>query len=102
METAWISIAIAALTLVGAGLGATLRYLIKSVRHQTQIEDKLDNAIEDIARLVVDKDKVHTAIYEQMRVDRDATDKRLRYLEEFWISIGQKLFKGVKDGNIGD
>ena len=93
---AWISVAITALALLGTGLGATLRYLIKSVRHQTQIEDKLDNAIEDISKLVVDKDKVHTAIYEQMQIDRDATDRRLRYLEEFWISIGQRLVKEFK------
>lgn len=96
MVVAWISVAIAALTLMGTGLAATLRYLIKSVRHQTQIEDKLDNAINDIAQLVIDKDRVHTAIYEQMRIDREATDKRLRYLEEFWIGVGQKLLKNVK------
>jgi hypothetical protein len=93
----WVPIVISALSLAFSGLAATLTVIFRAIKHQTQIEDKLDNVIEDTGKLVVDKDRVHQAIYEQMRVDREATDKRLRYLEEFWISIGQSKVEKIRD-----
>jgi hypothetical protein len=42
---------------------------------------QLKNIVEDIRALVADKDRTHTEILEQMREDRKATDRRLRWLE---------------------
>lgn len=48
----------------------------------TRVEDKLENVVDDVKELVVDKDRVHSEILAQMTHDRDATDKRLRWLEQ--------------------
>jgi hypothetical protein len=98
----WLPIIIAALSLGFTALAATLGVIVRTVRHQTTVEDKLDNVIKDVEDLVADKDKVHTAIFTQMQVDRDATDKRLRYLEEFWISIGRQKVRNLSDVNATD
>lgn len=49
----------------------------------TRVEDSLKNLIDDVQQLVESKDKVHEAIYRSMSDDRKATDRRLRWLEEY-------------------
>lgn len=46
------------------------------------IEDRLNMVITDLADIVKDKDKIHAEMILQMREDRKATDRRLRWLEE--------------------
>ena len=81
-EPAWFGVLVAAMSLGFTALLVLIRFMVSNARHQTRTEDKLDNAIERLEELVKDKDKVHLAIFEQQKFDRDATDRRLRYLEE--------------------
>lgn len=66
----------------------------KLVRKGTLIEANQNMLIEDVKALVENKDKVHAEMLAQMRDDRQATDRRLRWLEE-------NLWKGrsVRRGN---
>lgn len=67
----------------------TLVLLVKGTVRWTRTEDQIGTLIAKVTELVEDKDKVHAEILEQMRVDRDATDRRLRFMEEFWMRKGQ-------------
>lgn len=57
-------------------------FLIRGAIKWTRVESKLDNVVSELREIVNDKDKVHLEIYAQMREDRAATDRRLRWLEE--------------------
>lgn len=53
------------------------------------IEDKIQDVAKDLEKLVHDKDAVHSEIIRQMRDDRQASDRRLRWLEEnLWSKRG--------------
>lgn len=56
--------------------------LYRGIVKWTRTEDKLDALIEDMEKLVKDKDATHNAMINQMTNDRQATDRRLRWLEE--------------------
>lgn len=62
--------------------------LARGMVRWVRTEDKLNELVEDVRKLVDDKDRTHREISEQMRFDRDATNKRLRYLEEYFMSHG--------------
>lgn len=72
-------------------IGVMLRGMIRWIR----TEDRLDTLIGDVRELVSDQDKVHSDILSQMKYDRDATNTRLRYLEEFFMAYGMNQ-KGGK------
>jgi hypothetical protein len=59
-------------------LGVTVRATVKWTRSQ----DRIQMLADDMKELIVDKDKVHNEMLAQMREDRSATDRRLRWLEE--------------------
>lgn len=48
----------------------------------TKAQDRIENLTEDMRELVDNKDKIHAEMLQQMREDRVATDRRLRWLEE--------------------
>lgn len=83
----WLSLAIAFLSVL---LIPALILLVRVTRALTRSEDKLNEVIKDVGRLVADKDKVHQEMYAQMRLDRDATDRRLRWLEEHTWNTGTR------------
>jgi hypothetical protein len=56
--------------------------LYRGIVKWTRVESKLEELGSDIKQLVVDKDKTHAEIIRQMTNDRQATDRRLRWLEE--------------------
>lgn len=56
--------------------------LIRGAIKWTRVEGKLDSVVSQIGNIVADKDRVHAELYTQMREDRGATDRRLRWLEE--------------------
>lgn len=76
------------LTVVSVLLLPALAILIRGAVKWTRTEDKLAELVGDVRQLIADKDKVHGEILEQMRVDRDATDKRLRYVEQWFMDQG--------------
>lgn len=76
-------------TVLGAVTGVAAVFIIPAivlfVRLMVRgkgIEDKLEEVAKDLRDIVEDKDKVHHEMYRQMREDRNATDRRLRWLEE--------------------
>jgi hypothetical protein len=72
----------AILTGIGVLFLPAIAILIRGAIKWTRTEDKLAELVRDVHELVDSKDKVHTEMYAQMREDRAATDRRLRYLEE--------------------
>ena len=63
--------------------------LVRIVRKWTRTEDRLDAVATAVEKLVEDKDKIHQEMFAQMREDRNATNTRLRWLEEnVWKSRG--------------
>lgn len=84
----WVPILTAVLTLLFLVVTALLSVLIRVVVKATRTEDKISELADDVKQLITDKDKVHAEMLGQMRFDRDATDKRLRYLEEFFMRHG--------------
>lgn len=75
----WIAVAISFLGVVLIPLVILLWRVAVSI---TKNQDKLFSLEQDMHDLVADKDKVHSRLYEQMREDRNATNQRLRWLEE--------------------
>jgi hypothetical protein len=78
------------LTVFSVLLVPALAILLRGAVKWTRTEDQLATLVGDVGQLVADKDKVHAEILEQMRIDRDATDRRLRYIEEFWMEGGRR------------
>lgn len=82
------------LSIVTAVLIPLVVVLVRGATKWTRVEAKLDHAVDQLKKIVEDKDKTHHEIYDQltrntqevyaqMREDRVATDRRLRWLEEF-------------------
>lgn len=83
----WVGIGLSSLAVIFIPI---LIVLIRGAVKWTRTEDQLGTLVSKVEELVDAKDKVHTEILEQMRTDRAATDKRLRYIEEFWMDSGRK------------
>lgn len=95
---------IAVLTVFSVLLIPTLIFIVKGAMKWTRVEDRLGSLVDAVQHLVADKDrvhneivaredKIHAEILETIRLDRDATDRRLRFIEEAWMrqsNIGQK------------
>jgi len=56
--------------------------LFRIVIKWTRTEDKINEIAADLKGMVVDQDKIHVELAAQMREDRSATDRRLRWLEK--------------------
>ena len=82
---------IALLTLVFLVMSAILGMLVRSVQKFTRVEVRQDVLIRDVSALVESKDKTHQAMLEQMRLDRDATNQRLRYIEEWFMTTHGRI-----------
>lgn len=55
----------------------------------TRFEMRIELLTDSMAKLVLDKDRAHVIIQDQVTKDREATDKRLRWLEtHLWQRIG--------------
>jgi hypothetical protein len=62
-----------------------LALLVRITRKWTRIEDQLGDMTGDIRQLTEDKTNAHQRLYEAMKQDREATDRRLTWLEQnFW------------------
>lgn len=81
---------IGALSVISVLLLPTLVLMIRGAVKWTRTEDRLATLVDDVRELISDKDRTHQEILEQMRVDRDATDRRLRYIEEWWMDRGRR------------
>ncbi|SRR6266581_7115988 len=78
-----------ALVLTGIGMfGTAVVLLVKVVRIMTKHEDKIDEVAIDLKEIVAAKSADHAAMLDQMSNDRQATDTRLRFLEEWHMRNG--------------
>lgn len=62
--------------------------MVRTAMRWTRTEDKLTAVVENLERMLTESDKVHNAMYSQMANDRDVTDKRLRFIEEWFMRRG--------------
>lgn len=69
-------------------------FLLRGMVRWVRTEDQLTTLIRRVESLVDDKDRTHKELAEQMKFDRDATNRRLRYLEEYFMRFG--MDKGGK------
>lgn len=84
------TILITVLLAVLSGVAALLRYIIKGAYRWARTEERLEELMQSVKQLVLDKDTVHKEIIVTMREDRSATDRRLRWLEETVWTGGRK------------
>lgn len=78
-QTAVVTIILSSLGVVFIPL---LIMLYRGIVKWTRVEDKLNELVTDMKQIVADKDATHRDLISQMGRDRDATDRRLRWLEE--------------------
>ena len=78
------------LTIIAVILIPGIVLLFRGMIRWVRTESKLNTLVGDVRELVDDKGKVHAAILEQMKYDRDATNTRLRYLEEYFMAHGMR------------
>lgn len=85
-QAAWVAVSTSLLTVVLIPLIILLfRLTIKA----TQLTDKVNNIDTDLKELVNAKNRADEAMVGQMREDRNATNIRLRWLEEhYWKEKG--------------
>ena len=83
---AWIPVGLGVLSVL---IIPALVILVRGAIKWTRTEDKLSVLVDDVRELIDEKDKVHAELLEQMRYDRDATDRRLRFVEEWFMRAGQ-------------
>lgn len=78
-QTAVVTIILSSLGVIFIPL---LIMLYRGIVKWTRVEDKLNELVQDMKQVVADKDATHRDLINQMGKDRDATDRRLRWLEE--------------------
>lgn len=86
MIAIWLTISLSAFTTL---LIPAIWLLIRIAVKWTRTEDRVGNLVDKVTELVEDKEKVHIAMYSQMKADRDATDQRLQWLERMWMERGK-------------
>lgn len=94
VDPQWV---IVALTIFTTLLVPTLWFMVRGAIKWTKVEDKLGTLIDQMKIMVMDKEKTHREMLETMRLDREATDRRLRYIEEFWMSQGRISWQGRRE-----
>jgi len=93
----WVAIILSIFSVL---LLPALVILVRGAVKWTRTEDRLGTLVDQVEKLVDDKDKVHAAILEQLRADRESTDRRLRFFEEqFMIQGAQHLTGGQSTGH---
>lgn len=83
----WI---IAGLTTLGILIIPLVAFLFRGIIKWTRVEDRLGDIAQDLKEIVEDKERIHKAIYDEMKADRQATDRRLRWLEEWHMRHGER------------
>lgn len=90
VTSGWVIVALGAFTGV---LLPTFAIMWRGAIRWTRVEDRLAGLCEDIKELVESKDRVHAEMLAQMRYDREATDRRLRFIEEYFMRAGRQLIE---------
>ena len=91
----WLALALTGFSVL---MIPALAVLVRGAVKWTRTEDRLAELVADVRELIADKDRMQEQVLEQMRTDREATDRRLRYLEEFWMDRGRAAIRHVRGG----
>lgn len=92
-EIASVALGIIAVLMI-PGVVALIRGAIK----WTRVELRLEQLVMRVEQLVHDKDETHQEMVRQMSKDREATNKRLVWLERYvWGRIGGRERNGDSD-----
>lgn len=84
----WVAVV---LSLIAVVVVPTLALNWRMATRWTRLESKLEQVVENMKDLVLDKDRVHLAMQSEIKDDRRATNLRLRWLEEhLWQKGGEK------------
>jgi hypothetical protein len=78
------------LSVIGILLIPLIRMAWLAMVRWISTETQLKQLVKDVGTLVENQDTVHSAIYKQMQIDREATNTRLRYLEEYFMNHGMR------------
>lgn len=81
------------LTVFSVLLLPVLALMFRGAVKWTRTEDKLSELVGDMREMITDKDRVHAEMLSMMKSDRDAADRRLRFLEEFWMEKGRQAYR---------
>lgn len=80
----------AILSVIGILLIPLMSIMIRGAVKWTRTEGSLNDLVTATREKNRRDDKVHEEMYAQMRIDREATNTRLRYLEEYFMSHGMR------------
>jgi hypothetical protein len=79
----------------------TLTFVVRATIKWTRVEDRLEVISNKLIDIVKDKDETHQEMLRQMREDREATNRRLRWLEEnIWNARNprpERLYRPASD-----
>jgi len=75
----WIGLSLSALAVLGL---PAVAMLMRGTIKWTRLEAKLDGVISDVKEIKDNKEQAHLLMLGEMKDDRAATDRRLRWLEE--------------------
>lgn len=84
----WVQIGIAFCTFLFALTSYAIGILVRNTRRQTRYEDKIQSLESKVLDLVTTQQQMQASMIDQMKYDRDATDRRLRYVEEYFMHRG--------------
>lgn len=77
-----VAILALAVSFMGIIVIPTLILVVRAAIRWKGVEDRMNSVANDLGDIVRDKDRIHAEMIAQMREDRKATDRRLRWLEE--------------------
>jgi hypothetical protein len=84
------------LSFIAVLLIPSLILMVRAAMKWTRVEDNLKAVIGDLDKLVKDKDRIHADLVAQMKSDRDATNKRLVWLERnVWSNQRRRFGDGL-------
>lgn len=78
----WLTLITTLLIAFMSLLGGVFVYIVKGAFRWARTEERLEELIKQVSKVVEDKDEAHRIIFETIKDDREATNRRLRWLEE--------------------
>lgn len=85
--------AVILMSIVSVLLIPAIALMINVSMKWTRAQARIESLTEDVRELVVNKERTHAEMLQQMREDRNATDKRLRWLEEYLWRYGVSSYR---------
>lgn len=84
----WVEVGIGVCSFLFLLTSYAIGTLVRNTRRQTRYEDKIETLEKKVIDLVTTQQQMQASMLDQMKYDRDATDRRLRYVEEYFMHRG--------------